>query len=103
MNRLSDAEKANITLGAVEVKGCGGFVGPLPSIGFDGLCLQDAESGVRGAALVNGYAVQLIVGASWNTSLAYERGFYVGREHRDKGVSVALGPVSYFNPTPSTR
>jgi beta-glucosidase len=95
---LSNSEKANITLGSDDNRGCGGFVGPLSSIGFDGLCLQDAESGVRGAALVNGYAAQLSIGASWNRALAYDRGFYIGKEHQDKGVSVALGPVSNTNP-----
>lgn len=70
----------------------------MSSIGFDGLCLQDAGSGVRGAALVNGYAAQLSIGASWNKTLAYDRGFYIGKEHQAKGVSVALGPVSYIDP-----
>lgn len=30
---------------------------------------------------------------SWNKSLAYDRGYYMGGEFRKKGVQVALGPV----------
>lgn len=30
---------------------------------------------------------------SWNKTLAYERGWYMGGEFRKKGVQVALGPV----------
>jgi beta-glucosidase len=91
---LTNEEKANLTLGSTSIKGCSGFVGPLSKLGFGGLCLQDNENGVRGAPLVNGYAAQLSIGASWNRSLAYERGLHIGKEHKVKGVSVALGPVS---------
>jgi beta-glucosidase len=91
---LTDEEKASLTLGSTSMKGCSGFIGPLSKLEFGGLCLQDSGNGVRGAPLVNGYAAQLSVGASWNRSLAYDRGLHIGREHKAKGVSVALGPVS---------
>ena len=91
--RMTNYEKANITLGTSSNNGCSGFTGSVPRLSFPGICLNDAESGVRGGELVNGYASQLSVGASWNRTLAYERGLYIGQEFRDKGVNVALGPV----------
>jgi len=97
---LTNEEKASLTLGSTSTKGCSGFIGPLSKLGFGGLCLQDNQNGVRGAPLVNGYAAQLSIGASWNRSLAYERGLHIGREHKAKGVSVALGPVSEKFPQP---
>lgn len=86
-------EKADITLGTSSNKGCSGFTGSVSRLGFPGICLNDAESGVRGGKLVNGYASQLSVGASWNRTLAYQRGLHIGREFKAKGVNVALGPV----------
>jgi beta-glucosidase len=34
------------------------------------------------------------VAATWDKSLAYQRGVAMGEEHRDKGVDVQLGPVA---------
>ncbi|KAK3710307.1 hypothetical protein LTR37_010373 [Vermiconidia calcicola] len=42
---------------------------------------------------VNAYASRLHVGASWNSSLAYQRAQFMGAEFKKKGVNVALGPV----------
>lgn len=91
--KMTDYEKADITLGTSSNKGCSGFTGSVSRLNYPGICLNDAESGIRGGQLVNGYASQLSVGASWNRTLAYQRGLYIGREFKTKGVNVALGPV----------
>lgn len=95
---LTNEEKARLTLGSTSMKGCSGFIAPLSKLEFDGLCLQDSGNGVRVPPLVSGFAAQLSIGASWNRSLAYDRGLHIGREHKAKGVSVALGPVSVDSP-----
>lgn len=42
---------------------------------------------------MNSYPAGIHVGASFNKSLAHDRGYYMGGEFRAKGVQVALGPV----------
>ena len=91
--RLTLEGKATLTMGSSTNKGCSGFIPALPSQNFPGICLNDAESGVRTGDLVSGYPAQIAIGASWNRSLALERARYIGREFRAKGVNVALGPV----------
>lgn len=66
--------------------------GSVPRLDFPGMCLQDAENGVRGTDMVNGYPAGLHVGASWNRKLAYDRGLHMGAEFKAKGASIALGP-----------
>lgn len=92
--QMTVQEKANITLGSSEAHACSGFTGSVPRLGFPGMCLNDAESGVRTASKVNGYPAQLHIGASWNRSLAYDRAYHIGKEFKTKGVDVLLGPVA---------
>lgn len=95
LGRMSNEEKNNITYGfATTSNACGGMSGSAPRVEFPGLCLQDAENGVRGTDMVNGYPSALHVGASWNRNLTYARGLHMGAEFKAKGASVALGPVA---------
>lgn len=94
VSNMTLEEMNNVTLGFVNGdNGCVGKSGPVKRLGFPGLCLHDAGNGVRLADGVNAYASGVSIGASWNTSLAYQRGLQMGREFRKKGVHVALGPV----------
>ena len=90
-------EMNNITYGIYGFSnpktGCVGVSGGVPRLGFPGFCLHDAGNGVRGVDGVNSYASGIHVGASWNTSLAYQRAHFMGAEFKKKGVNVALGPV----------
>lgn len=87
-------EMNNLTYGyAVNYTGCSGVSGSAPRVGFPGFCLQDAGDGVRDTDGVSGFASGLSVGASWNSTLSYERAKYMGAEFKRKGVNVALGPV----------
>jgi beta-glucosidase len=54
ITQMTVQKKANITLGSSETHGCSGFTGSVPCLGFPGMCLNDAESGVRTASEVNG-------------------------------------------------
>ncbi|KAK1060487.1 hypothetical protein LTR74_011833 [Friedmanniomyces endolithicus] len=87
--QMTDFEKNNITYGQASTTGCSGLSGTVPRLGFPGLCLADSGNGVRATDGVNGYPP----GASWNENLAYQRALYMGEEFKNKGVSVALGPV----------
>lgn len=84
----------NLTSGiTTTTTGCSGVSGAVPRLGFPGFCLQDAGNGVRGFDGVNAYASGISVGASWNSTLAYQRAKFMGAEFKTKGANVILGPV----------
>jgi len=93
--QMTNEEKNSIVIPASDSQGCSGFVAPVSRLNFTGICLNDAESGVRLGvpANVSGYPSQLSVGASWNTKLAWTRAYYIGREFKALGINVVLGPV----------
>ncbi|KAJ5586825.1 uncharacterized protein N7459_002590 [Penicillium hispanicum] len=94
VSKMTLEEKNNLTYGVSTTEnGCSGIIPAIPRLGFTGMCLQDAGNGVRTADFVNSYPSGIHVGASWNKSLAHDRGWYMGGEFRTKGVQVALGPV----------
>lgn len=80
-----NAEKENMTYGHPSTNGCSGNSGAVPRLGFPGICLNDAGNGVRATDVVNGYASGVHVGASWNTTLAYNRALFMGAEFKAKG------------------
>ncbi|KAJ5278824.1 hypothetical protein N7478_004196 [Penicillium angulare] len=87
-------EKNNLTYGITsDTTSCVGVIGAIERLGFPGLCMQDAGNGVRMADFVNSYPSGIHVGASWNKSLAHDRGWHMAGEFRTKGINVALGPV----------
>lgn len=94
VSQMTLAEMNNVTYGISDPHtGCVGVSGGVPRLGFPGFCLHDAGNGVRNTDGVNSYASGLSIGASWNATLALQRGQYMGAEFKRKGVNVALGPV----------
>ncbi|KAJ9653965.1 hypothetical protein H2201_009071, partial [Coniosporium apollinis] len=92
--RMTLEEKVNITGGFTNfTNGCGGNIPAIDRLNFPGMCLQDGPNGVRGTDFVNGYAVGIHVGASWNRNLTYARASAIGGEFRRKGATIALGPM----------
>ncbi|RSM04546.1 Beta-glucosidase cel3A [Fusarium oligoseptatum] len=89
---LTLEEKVNITGGVKTDNVCAGNTGTVPRLGWPGMCLHDAGNGVRATDLVNSYPSALHVGASWDKNLTYQRGYYMGKEFKAKGVNVLLGP-----------
>ena len=57
------------------------------------MCLSDAGNGLRNTDFVSSWPSGIHVGASWNKTLAHQRGTGMGSEFRKKGVNVLLGPV----------
>lgn len=83
--KMSNKEKANLTIGLTGFTGCSGTSGGAAKIKFPGLCLQDGPSGVRATDLTNSYPAQLSIGASWNRTLANDVATYMGAEFKRKG------------------
>ena len=86
-------EKVNFTSGTTSDTSCVGNVGAIERLGFPGMCLQDAENGVRGEELVSAWPAGIHVAASWNKDLANLRGKGMGGEFVAKGINTILGPV----------
>ncbi|EFY97562.1 beta glucosidase (glycoside hydrolase family 3) [Metarhizium robertsii] len=90
---MSLEEKVNITRGFADPSNtCAGNTGSVPRLNWHGLCLMDAGNGVRATDMVSAWASGLHVGASWDRNLTYERGLWMAREFKAKGVNIALGP-----------
>lgn len=69
-----------------------GNTGSVPRLGIPALCLQDGPNGVRFTDFVTHFPSGLAAASSFNKELIYQRGKAIGREHKAKGVHIALGP-----------
>ncbi|TPX13833.1 uncharacterized protein E0L32_005777 [Thyridium curvatum] len=95
VSQLTLMEKVNLTTGVGwEGEQCVGNVGSVPRLGFRGLCMQDAPMGVRFADYVSVFPTGQTAAATFDRGLMYQRGLAIGKEHKGKGVNVALGPVA---------
>ena len=90
---MTPQERAGITVGWPATTGCSGEIPPISRLNWPGMCLVDAGNGVRNTDFVNGWPSGIHVGAAWNRNLTYQRGLYMGKEFRAKGVNIMLGPV----------
>lgn len=93
VTKMSLEEMVTLTEGVGSNTGCVGFVSPVGRLGFPGMCLQDAENGIRGGELVSAWPSGIHVAASWNKNLANFRGIGMGGEYKAKGINFVLGPV----------
>ncbi len=91
VSNLTLEEKAQLVTGTSGP--CVGNIGAVPRLGFDGLCLQDGPLAIRQATYASVFPAGLTTAASWDRSLMYLRGLYMGGEFKGKGSHVALGPV----------
>ncbi|EIW74805.1 glycoside hydrolase family 3 protein [Coniophora puteana RWD-64-598 SS2] len=89
---FSVEEKVNITTGVGWAKGlCVGNTPPVRD--FPGFCLEDSPLSVRFADFVTAFPAGITVASTWNRELMRQRGAALGKEHKGKGVNVALGPM----------
>lgn len=90
--QLTLEEKCNMTAG---VKGhCVGNVLPISRLNFNGMCFQDAPSGVGdGAERATAFPAGIQTAATWDRNLFFQRGVAIGEEFRGKGIHFALGPM----------
>lgn len=73
---------------------CVGNIGSIPRLGFEGLCLQDGPLAIRQADYASVFPAGITVAASWDRTLARQRGYLMAEEFRGKGAHVILGPVA---------
>lgn len=93
VRKMSLVEKVNITTGTGWSQNlCVGNTGPVNSVGFPSLCLQDGPLGIRFADHSTAFPAGITTGATWNRDLMYRRGHAHGLEGRLKGINVLLGP-----------
>lgn len=88
-------EKVNITTGTGWQMGLAvGNTGPAAHVGFPALALQDGPLGLRfEGGNSTAWPAGITVGATWNRDLMYARGKGHGKEARQKGINVLLGPA----------
>ncbi|KAI9347228.1 glycoside hydrolase superfamily [Obelidium mucronatum] len=92
--KLTYREKMDMIMGIGWAGGpCVGNVGPVPSIGFKGLCLNDAPMGVHWVENVTAFPSGLNLAATFDKELMLEYGKAMGREFREVGVNIQLGPA----------
>ncbi|KAJ3109316.1 hypothetical protein HDU97_007810 [Phlyctochytrium planicorne] len=95
VDTLTVEEMATIASGIGWATGpCVGNINPVPRIGFKGLCLQDAPTGVRYVQNVSAFPASINVAATFDKHIMYRHGNLLGEEARDKGVNVLLAPVA---------
>ena len=82
-----------------EEGGCVGAIDPIEGK-FQGLCLQDGPSGVRFAPEATSWQAPINTASTFNKTLMYEVGKAQGKEFKDKGVNVVLGPCMNMQRSP---
>ena len=79
--------------------GCVGSIEPIPNK-FGGICLQDGPAGVRFSTSTQSWQAAINTASTFNKSLMYEVGKAQGKEFREKGINIALGPAMNFQRNP---
>lgn len=93
VNQMSLEQKVNITTGiGWEKTLCIGNSGATTNPDFPSLCLQDSPVGVRWADNVTAGVAGITAASSFDKKLIRERGIYMGKEFRGKGIHMQLGP-----------
>ena len=79
--------------------GCVGMIDPI-NTKFGGICLQDGPSRVGFSTHTQSWQASINTAATFNKTLMYEVGKAQGKEFREKGVNVALGPAMNIQRSP---
>ncbi|CAO3636966.1 unnamed protein product [Cunninghamella blakesleeana] len=99
VNKLSMQEKIKITTGTAFTEGkCAGNTFAVDN--FPSLCLQDGPLGVRGAFNVTLGISGINAAASFDKKGILQRGVYMGKEFKGKGINIQLGPSMNFMRSP---
>ena len=78
---------------------CVGAIDPIKDK-FGGICLQDGPAGVRFSTGTQSWQASINTAATFNKTLMYEVGKAQGKEFRNKGINVALGPAMNIQRNP---
>ena len=85
-------EKSKLLYNQLGMKPCGGSISPNKDRGFPGMCLNDGPSGVRPSASTQSWQAAINTAATFDRQIMYDVGKAQGKEFKDKGVNIALGP-----------
>ena len=105
LKEFSTKEKVSLLYGTQNLQkktedgGCIGAIDPIEGK-FQGLCLQDGPSGVRFAPESTSWQAPINTASTFNKTLMYEIGKAQGKEFRDKGINVVLGPAMNMQRSP---
>lgn len=101
VNKMSLEQKSSIATGIGWAQGlCAGNTHAIYQPDFPSLCLQDSPVGVRSSHHVTSGVAGINAAASFDRKAIYERGAYIGKEFRNKGIHVHLGPAINFMRSP---
>ncbi|KAI9493635.1 glycoside hydrolase superfamily [Zychaea mexicana] len=93
VSQMSLEQMVNITTGTKWRRTpCIGNTYSVSEPDFPALCLQDGPLGIRHADNVTAGVAGVTAASSWDKQAIRERGRYMGREFRGKGIHVQLGP-----------
>ena len=102
---FTDEEKLSMLYGIqnmakkAEEGGCCGYIEPIKDK-FGGICLQDGPAGVRFATSTQSWQASINTASTFNRTLMYKVGKAQGKDFREKGVHVALGPAMNIQRSP---
>ncbi|CAO3667725.1 unnamed protein product [Rhizopus stolonifer] len=103
VDQMSLEQKVNVTTGTGFGNGlCAGNTRPTENPYFPSLCLHDGPLGIREANNVTSGVAGINAAASFDRKAMYERGAYMGKEFRGKGIHVQLGPGMNFMRAPES-
>ena len=91
---LNSDEKVHMVTGDSYRGMCVGNLAPIMSSNFSGLCMSDGPQAVNRADLISVFPSGVTAAATWDKNLIHQRAHLMGKEFRDKGIHVHLGPVS---------
>ena len=105
LNDFTPEEKLSLLFGTQNMQkdpadgGCAGVIDPIGDK-FEGICLHDGPSGVRFSKSTQSWQAGINTAATFNKTLMYEVGKAQGKEFREKGVHVVLGPAMNIQRSP---
>ncbi|MBW0536088.1 hypothetical protein O181_075803, partial [Austropuccinia psidii MF-1] len=103
VSQLTVEEKVNLTTGAGVQGRCVGETGTVPRLGFhQPICLQDAPTGVRFTDKNSVFPAGINAASTFDKQLIYARARAMGLEFRNKGVNVALAPMTNLMRAPTS-
>ncbi|MBW0555874.1 hypothetical protein O181_095589, partial [Austropuccinia psidii MF-1] len=103
VSKLTIEEKVNLTTGSGTSGRCVGETGTIPRLGFDQpICLQDGPAGVRFAKGNSVFSAGINAASTFDKELIYARARAMGLEFRNKGVNVALAPMTNLMRAPTS-
>ena len=105
LKEFSTKEKLSLLYGTQNLAlktsegGCVGAIDPIKDK-FGGLCLQDGPAGVRFTPNTTSWQASINTASTFNKTLMYEVGKAQGKEFREKGINVVLGPAMNMQRSP---